>query len=330
MTTLLDTPLSFDFCRAGRQTIQLEIEAIQSIAQRLDQHFNRACQLLISSKGKIIVMGMGKSGHIANKIAATLASTGSPAFFVHPAEARHGDLGMISAQDTLLILSNSGETAEIITLLPSFKQLGNTLIAVTGNPQSTLAQAATVNLDASVAREACPLNLAPTSSTTVALVIGDAIATALLQAKGFTSEAFASSHPGGNLGRRLLLRVDALMRTGTAIPRVLPHTKLREALLEITHKRLGMTAVTSEEGKVQGIFTDGDLRRAFDKNVDIHQTPLSELMTPHCKTVLPGLLAAEALHIMETFKITTLLVTDNDQYLLGILHIHDLLEKGMT
>lgn len=328
--TTLDAPTRLDFYQVGLQTFQLEIEALQSIAQRLDQHFTKACQLLLSSQGKIIVMGIGKSGHIANKIAATLASTGSPAFFVHPAEARHGDLGMITAKDTLIILSNSGETTEIITLLPVLKQLGVTIISMTGNKNSTLAQAANVNIDVSVAREACPLNLAPTSSTTAALVMGDAIAIALLQAKGFTSEAFALSHPGGSLGRRLLLRVDDLMRTGSHIPKVLPHTKLSTALIEITHKRLGMTAIIDDNEHILGVFTDGDLRRTLDKNIDIRNATIAEVMTTHCKTIKPNLLAAEALHLMENHKITSLLVADENNKLLGVIHMHDLLERGMS
>lgn len=328
--TTLDTLTRFDFCQTGLKTFRLEIEALQSIAQRLDNHFTQACKLLLQCQGKVIVMGMGKSGHIANKIAATLASTGTPAFFVHPAEARHGDLGMITAKDTLLMLSNSGETIEMVGLLPSIKQLGITIIALTGNKHSTLAQAADAHLDVSVSREACPLNLAPTSSTTASLVMGDAIAIALLQAKGFTSEAFAMSHPGGSLGRRLLLRVDDLMRTGSAIPTVLPQAKLSDALVEITHKRLGMTAIINEENKILGIFTDGDLRRTFDKDVDIRNLTIGEVMTANCRTIKPGLLAAEALHLMENYKITALLVSDEQNHLLGVLHMHDLLERGMS
>ncbi len=330
MTLLAEKKTGFNFCQDGLKTIELEIEALQSIAQRLDHHFSLACQLLLQTKGKIIVMGIGKSGHIANKIAATLASTGSPAFFIHPAEAKHGDLGMISPQDTLLVLSNSGETAEVVALLPAIKQLGTPLVALTGNKHSTLAQAADAHIDVTVTREACPLNLAPTASTTAALVMGDALAVALLQAKGFTTEAFALSHPGGTLGRRLLLRADDLMCTGEALPTVLPQAKLTDALLEITCKRLGMTAVVDEQHKLLGIFTDGDLRRTFDKNIDVRNITISEVMTAQCKTIKPHLLAAEALHLMESHKITALLVVDDQHTLLGVIHMHDLLEKGMS
>lgn len=319
-----------DFCQIGRNTLEIEIEALQSIAQGLDEHFRRACQLLLQTQGKIIVMGIGKSGHIASKIAATLASTGSPAFFIHPAEARHGDLGMVSNKDTLLILSSSGETEEVIMLLPAFKRMGSVIISLTGNKHSTVALAANVNLDVSVKREACPLNLAPTASTTAALAMGDAIAVALLKARGFTSEKFALSHPGGALGRRLLLKAHDLMRTGDAVPRVFPETTLSEALIEITNKRLGMTAIISKEGQTLGIFTDGDLRRTLEKISTIHTITMRDIMTPTCKTIRPSLLAAEALHIMESNKITSLLVADENNSLLGVLHMHDLLERGLS
>jgi arabinose-5-phosphate isomerase len=273
---------------------------------------------------------MGKSGHIANKIAATLASTGTPAFFVHPGEASHGDLGMITGKDVVLALSNSGTTPEILTIVPLIKRMGAKLIAMTGKTGSTLANLADVNLDASVETEACPLDLAPTSSTTVALVMGDALAIALLEARGFSAEDFAFSHPGGALGRKLLLKVHDIMHQGREIPRVAPQTPIREALLEMTAKGFGMTTITNGNGHLAGIFTDGDLRRALDKGIDFHSTSIADFMTTRCKTVTPDVLAAEALRVMEESKITTLVVVDHDARPIGVINLHDLLRAGIA
>jgi arabinose-5-phosphate isomerase len=278
----------------------------------------------------VVVIGMGKSGHIGGKIAATLASTGTPAFFVHPGEASHGDLGMITASDVVLALSNSGETAEIITILPIIKRLNVPLITLTGNPESTLAKAATANINVRVEREACPLDLAPTASTTAALVMGDALAIALLEARGFTKEDFARSHPGGALGRRLLLLIDDLMHTGDAIPAVGPDTLLSNALMEMTRKGLGMTAVVDAQRRLVGVFTDGDLRRAIDHKVDVHVARVGEVMTTNCKTMHPGMLAAEALQLMDSKMINALPVVNDDNELVGALNMHDLLRAGVV
>ena len=314
----------------GLAVIQTETEAIATLANRIDQAFVHACELMLKCEGRIVVIGMGKSGHIGGKIAATLASTGSPAFFVHPGEASHGDLGMITTKDVVLALSNSGETEEIITILPLIKRLSIPLITLTGNKTSTLAQAATVNIDVSVEKEACPLGLAPTSSTTAALVMGDALAIALLEAKGFSAEDFARSHPKGRLGRRLLLLVSDIMHTGEKIPIVPPTATLRDALVEMTHKGLGMTAIVDNTLKIHGIFTDGDLRRALDKKCDIHSTIITDVMTAHCKTVVADCLAVEALSLMQSHKITALLIVDKKQTLVGVLHIHDILRAGVV
>lgn len=316
---------TIDYCKVAQQVIEIELAAIASLKSRLDQHFTVACELLLHCKGRIVVIGMGKSGHIGGKIAATLASTGSPAFFVHPAEASHGDLGMIVKNDVVIALSNSGETAEILTILPVIKRLDIPLISLTGNPNSELANSATVNLDVSVTQEACPLNLAPTASTTAALVMGDALALALLEARGYTENDFALTHPSGSLGRRLLLKVKDLMHSGNQVPMVSPDTSVRDALLEMTQKRLGMTAV-SLDGRLEGIFTDGDIRRAIDKNIDFKNTAIKELMTRNSKTTTPDMLAYDALNIMETKKITSLVVIDDNKKIIGILHLHDLLQ----
>jgi arabinose-5-phosphate isomerase len=273
---------------------------------------------------------MGKSGHIAGKIAATLASTGTPAFFVHPGEASHGDLGMITGEDAVLALSNSGETNEMLTILPLIKRLGVPLIAMTGKPGSTLARAADVHLDVTVEREACPLNLAPTTSTTAALAMGDALAVALLESRGFTEEDFARSHPGGSLGRRLLLRVEDLMHTGEAVPAVSVETSMREALIEMTRKGLGMTAVLETDGRLAGIFTDGDLRRTLDRQVDVHGTPVREVMTTGPRTARPDMLAGEALRMMDQHRINQILVLDEQGQLVGALNMHDLLRAGVV
>ena len=314
----------------GRAVLDNEARAVADLADRIDDSFVRACRHLLACQGRIVVIGMGKSGHIGGKIAATLASTGSPAFFVHPAEASHGDLGMITPLDVVLALSNSGETDEILTILPLIKRLGVPLVALTGNPRSTLAQAATVHIDVAVSQEACPLGLAPTTSTTAALAMGDALAVALLEARGFTADDFARSHPAGRLGRRLLLLVDDVMHTHERIPRSTPKDLLSQALVEMSHKGLGMTIVVDDGDRVLGVFTDGDLRRTLDRRLDIHTTPVGEVMTSHCHTIAPGVLAAEALGLMEEYKINALPVTDSDGHLRGALNMHDLLRAGVV
>lgn len=323
-----DMSQSSQLIETAQRTIRMEIEAVEQLKTRIDEQFVKACELILQCKGRVVVVGMGKSGHIGNKIAATLASTGTTAFFVHPAEASHGDMGMITRDDVVLALSNSGTTNEIVTLLPLIKRLGITLISMTGKPESVLAKAAEVNLDASVAIEACPLNLAPTSSTTVSLVLGDALAIALLEARGFTAEDFAFSHPGGALGRRLLLKVEHVMHAGDRLPQVKRGTPLREALLEMTQKGLGMTAVVEADGSLAGIFTDGDLRRTLDKGVDVRQASIDQVMTIHGKTASADMLAAEALKIMEDNKINALVVVDDDRPI-GALNMHDLLRAGV-
>ncbi len=318
-----------DLIQSAQRTIRLEIEAVEELLQRIDADFVRACKLILTSKGRVVVVGMGKSGHIGNKIAATLASTGTTAFFVHPAEASHGDMGMITRDDVVLALSNSGSTAEIVTLLPLIKRLGITLISMTGNPDSPLAKAAEVNLDARVSQEACPLNLAPTSSTTASLVLGDALAIALLEARGFTAEDFAFSHPGGALGRRLLLKVENVMHSGASLPSVRRGTSLRDALLEMTQKGLGMTVVLEDDGGLAGIFTDGDLRRTLDRDVDVRHARIDDVMTPRGKTARPDMLAAEALKIMEDHKISSLVVIDDQERPIGAFNLGDLLRAGV-
>jgi arabinose-5-phosphate isomerase len=318
------------YLRSAERTVSMEIEAVRQLQARIDRSFERACDIMLVCNGRVVVTGMGKSGHIANKIAATLASTGTPAFFVHPGEASHGDLGMITGKDVVLALSNSGTTPEILTIVPLIKRMGAKLIAMTGKSGSTLANLADVNLDVSVETEACPLDLAPTSSTTVALVMGDALAIALLEARGFSAEDFAFSHPGGALGRKLLLRVHDIMHQGREIPCVAPHTPIREALLEMTAKGFGMTTITDGDGRLAGIFTDGDLRRALDKGIDFHSTSIADFMTTRCKTVTPDVLAAEALRVMEERKITTLVVVDHDAHPIGVIHLHDLLRAGIA
>ncbi len=314
----------------GLAVIETEARAVSALATRIDARFVQACQHMLACEGRVVVIGMGKSGHIGSKIAATLASTGTPAFFVHPGEASHGDLGMIIETDVVLALSNSGETTELLTILPLIKRLGVPLITMTGKTKSTLAQAANVNLDVSVEKEACPLGLAPTASTTAALVMGDALAVALLESRGFTAEDFARAHPGGSLGRRLLLLVDDVMHTGDTIPQVGIDAPLTQALHEMTRKGLGMTAVLDANGKVAGVFTDGDLRRAVDREINLHKTAVGDLMTRACKTMLPGLLAAEALAVMEASKINGILVVDVDGKLVGAVGMHDLLRAGVV
>lgn len=314
----------------GRRVIDIEADAIAALRERVNADFAAACRLLFECGGRVIVTGMGKSGHIGGKMAATLASTGTPAFFVHPGEASHGDLGMITDTDVVLALSNSGETAEVLTILPLLKRLGVPLVAMTGRPDSTLGRRADVHLDVSVAVEACPLDLAPTSSTTAALAMGDALAIALLEAREFTAEDFALAHPGGALGRRLLLRLDDLMHREDALPLVTSDANLRSALLEMTAKQLGMTGVVDSEGRLIGLFTDGDLRRALDAEVDVTQTPIADVMTPDPQTAGPDMLAAEALRMMETRKINGLIVVDAQQRPLGALNMHDLLRAGVV
>jgi arabinose-5-phosphate isomerase len=311
--------------------IHTEAAAINGLSKEIMQpSFIEACRLMLACRGRVVVTGMGKSGHIAGKIAATLASTGTPAFFVHPGEASHGDLGMITATDVVLALSNSGETGELVTILPIIKRLDVPLIAMTGNPQSTLSLAATANINVCVEKEACPLGLAPTASTTAALAMGDALAVALLESRGFTEEDFARSHPGGALGRRLLLLIDDLMHTGDAIPRVGMDTPLTEALMEMSRKGLGMTAIVDAQGKLAGVFTDGDLRRTIDHKVDLHDAVVRDVMTAGCKTVHPGMLAAEALQIMDSTKINALPVVNDGNELVGALNMHDLLRAGVV
>jgi arabinose-5-phosphate isomerase len=318
------------FIESARRTITMERDAIDALLNRIGDDFAKACSLLLDCKGRIVVTGMGKSGHIGTKIAATLASTGSPAMFVHPGEASHGDMGMITPSDVVIALSNSGTTSEVVTLLPLLKRMDVPLISMTGNASSVLAQTADVNLDVAVAAEACPLDLAPTSSTTVSLVMGDALAIALLEARGFSAEDFAFSHPGGALGRRLLLKVDDIMHTGDQIPRVSLDTPLSKALLEMSGKGLGMTTVVDHNGKLAGLFTDGDLRRALDQNIDIHSTAIATVMTAKCKTARPGMLAAEVLHLMDEFKINSMAVVDEEHHPIGAVNLHDLLRAGVA
>jgi arabinose-5-phosphate isomerase len=310
--------------------LQTEAEGILALRDRIDDDFARACRLMLQCRGRIVVLGMGKSGHIAGKIAATLASTGSPAFFVHPGEASHGDLGMIVAHDVVLALSNSGETEELLTILPLLRRKSVPLVALTGNPMSRLAQEADVHLNVAVAQEACPLGLAPTASTTAALAMGDALAIALLQSRGFTAEDFAQSHPGGSLGRRLLLHVRDIMHQGQEVPMVAADASLNETLLEMTRCHLGMTAITDPQQRPVGIFTDGDLRRTIEKGLDFQNRPIQQLMTRNCKTMHAEALAVEAVQLMERHKINALLVVDRQQRLIGALNMHDLLRAGVV
>ncbi|TQV80178.1 KpsF/GutQ family sugar-phosphate isomerase [Exilibacterium tricleocarpae] len=318
------------FIRSGRRTVEIERDAVTALLPRIDAAFCRACELIMQCKGRTIVTGMGKSGHIAKKIAATLASTGTPAFFVHPGEASHGDLGMITKNDVVIAISNSGTSAEILTLLPLFKRMGIPVISMTGVADSPLAQTADVNLDISITTEACPLGLAPTSSTTATLVMGDALAVALLEARGFTAEDFAFSHPGGALGRKLLLKVEDIMHVGGEVPRVQPSTPLSQALLEMTAKSLGMTSVVNADDELIGVFTDGDLRRCVDAGVDIGKAQMADIMTPNPKTVPRHMLAAEALGLMDEKKITALIVEDDRHHPVGVVHLHDILRAGVV
>jgi len=314
----------------GRTVVEIENSAVAALRERIGAEFATACGLMMGCRGRVVVTGMGKSGHIGGKIAATLASTGTPAFFVHPGEASHGDLGMITPGDVVMALSNSGETSEVLTILPLLKRMDIPLVALTGNPQSTLAREADTHLDVGVQKEACPLDLAPTASTTAALVMGDALAIALLQARGFTPEDFALSHPGGSLGKRLLLRVQDLMHSGERLPVIPEQSSLRDALMEITAKGLGMTAVTDEQGGLSGIFTDGDLRRCFDARHDLNQARVAEVMTRGGVRIRQDHLAAEAVKLMDEKKINALLVVDEHDRLVGALNMHDLLRAGVV
>ena len=315
--------------KSALRTIQIEQQAIQNLSTRIDKSFVAACQLILGCSGRIVVIGIGKSGHIARKIAATLSSTGTPAMFVHPAEASHGDMGMITDKDVVLALSNSGSTSEVLTMLPLLKRKAIPLISMTGNPDSIIAQTADVNLDASVIEEACPLGQAPTASTTVALVLGDALAMALVEAKGITRDDFAFSHPGGKLGRRLLLKVKDIMHSGTDIPRVGKDTLLKDALMEISNKGLGMTTVVDASGALLGVFTDGDLRRSLDSNKNIHITRICEIMSAQGKKISENALATEAANLMQENSIYTLLVVNAENELSGIIRMHDLLQANV-
>ena len=310
--------------------IEIEAQAVSALRDKIDDNFVRCCELILACVGRVIVLGMGKSGHIGAKIAATLASTGTPSFFVHAAEASHGDLGMITQSDLILAISNSGNTQEIVTLLPLINRLNIPLITLTGNPSSILAKQATINIDVSITHEACSLRLAPTTSTTVALAMGDALAVALLNARGFTADDFARAHPGGRLGKRLLLTVSDVWHVGDKIPRVHTITSISDALIEVTQKRLGMTTIVNHEGILEGIFTDGDIRRALTQGYDIHNTLISEVMTRDCRTITQEILAVDALALMERFSITSLVVVDRRKKILGVVTIHDILQAGVV
>ena len=324
-----DTLTNDELLALAANVLDIEARAVDALKARLNDDFVAACDLCMETPGRVVVTGMGKSGHVSNKIAATLASTGTPAFFMHPAEASHGDLGMITSQDLLIAISYSGETAEVVTILPVVKRMGARLLAITGNPRSTMAEAADVHLDISVAEEACPLNLAPTASTTATLAMGDALAVALLKKRGFTAEDFARSHPSGSLGKRLLLRVTDVMRTGDRVPAVSADVSLRDALLEMTDKGLGMTAIVDADRRILGVYTDGDLRRTLDTGADIRETIIRDVMHTNCKTIGEDVLAAEALLMLEQNKITGLLVADDEGLLIGALNIHDLFREGL-
>jgi arabinose-5-phosphate isomerase len=314
----------------ARAVVSTEAAAVASLESRIDDTFVSACETILACRGRVVVLGMGKSGHIAGKIAATLASTGTPAFFVHPAEASHGDLGMITGDDVVLVLSNSGETDEVKQILPLLKRLGVDIIAMTGKPASTLARHANVNINVEVSTEACPLGLAPTSSTTAALVMGDALAVSLLETRGFTAEDFARSHPAGRLGRRLLLHIRDVMHSGDEMPVVSEAASLSQAIMEMTRKRLGMVAITAGDMKVLGVYTDGDLRRTMEQALDPHSTPVSEVMTHNGRSILATALAVEAVELLQKHKIQGLLVVDEQSRLQGVLNFHDLLQAGVV
>ncbi|WP_118985586.1 arabinose-5-phosphate isomerase KdsD [Photorhabdus sp. CRCIA-P01] len=318
-----------DFQQTGKKVLHIERDGLTELEQHINGDFDRTCELMFNCEGKVIVMGMGKSGHIGCKIAATFASTGTPSFFVHPGEASHGDLGMITPKDIVLAISNSGESSEILSLIPALKRQKIPLICMTNNYNSNMGKAADIHLCIKIPQEACPLGLAPTTSTTATLVMGDALAVALLQARGFTAEDFALSHPGGTLGRKLLLLVSDLMNTGNDIPKVNRDASLREALLEITRQKLGMTVICDENMYIDGIFTDGDLRRVFDMGVDLYNVKISDVMTTGGIRIKPNALAVDALNLMQSHHITSLLVAEENK-LLGVLHMHDLLQAGVV
>lgn len=318
------------FLESALRVVEIEKQAIEHLKSLLDSNFEQACQKLLACQGKVVVIGMGKSGHIGGKMAATMASTGTPAFFVHPAEASHGDLGMIGEEDVVIALSNSGETHEVTALLPVIKRRGINLISITSNSQSSLALASDIHLLVNVEVEACPHNLAPTASTTAVLVLADALAVSLLEARGFTADDFALSHPGGSLGKRLLLSVDDLMHSGEKLPQVKENTSVKEALLEMTEKRLGMTAIVDESGQLKGIFTDGDLRRSFEKGIELVTTSIGQVMTANCTTIEQGTLAVEAVQMMQSNSINALIVVNKDNQPVGALNMHDLLKAGVV
>lgn len=323
------TPTKPDLLALAQRTFSMEIAALTSLQSRIDEQFSAACEVILACQGRVVVTGMGKSGHVGHKIAATLASTGTPAFFMHPGEASHGDMGMITGSDVVIALSNSGEVPEVVRLLPLIKRLGARLIGISGNSQSSLAQNADVHLFCGVDQEACPLNLAPTSSTTAALVMGDALAVALLEARGFTAQDFAFSHPGGSLGKKLLLKVQDIMHSGAEVPRVAPDTTAAEALLEMTEKGLGMVTI-QQQGTLLGIFTDGDLRRTLDRGIDFKRTKIATLMHANPVTTQANVLAAQALHDMQENKITSLVVTEPEHRVLGVVHLHDIIRAGVV
>jgi arabinose-5-phosphate isomerase len=317
------------FIESGLRTVAIEAQAASELQYRINEAFTVACETLLACEGRVIVTGMGKSGHIGNKVAATLASTGTPAFFVHPGEASHGDLGMITKNDVVLALSNSGNTAELVTLIPLIKRLGIPLVSMTGDADSVLAQAACANLDISVSSEACPLNLAPTTSTTVTLVMGDALAIALLESRGFTAEDFAFSHPGGALGRKLLLKVSDIMHQDQEVPKVTPESPIQNALLEMTEKGFGMTTIVDEKGMLLGVFTDGDLRRVIDSKINLSRALIKDVMSPNPNTINQDILAAEALNIMQQNSITAVILEDEKKHPVGVVHMHDILRAGV-
>ncbi len=326
----MSTPINpSQLIRTGQRTISIEADAVRALHPRIDESFVKACELILNCKGRTIVTGMGKSGHIGNKIAATLASTGTPAFFVHPGEASHGDFGMITRDDVVIGISNSGSSAEVVTLLPLIKRMGIPLISMAGKIDSPLAQAAAAHLDVSIETEACPLDLAPTSSTTATLVMGDALAIALLEARGFTAEDFAFSHPGGALGRRLLLKAETIMHGDNEVPQVSANTAVSQALVEMTEKGFGMTTIVDDNQHLIGIFTDGDLRRSVDQGIDIGSATIADVMSSKPQTIHKDMLVAEALGIMEDRKITALVVENDDHQPIGVLHMHDILRAGV-
>ncbi len=319
----------FNFKQAANEVLDIEVRGLQQLSQYINDDFEKACTTILNNKeGKVVVMGMGKSGHIGNKIAATLASTGTSAFFVHPGEAAHGDLGMIESGDIVIAISNSGESGEILSLFPVLKRLNIRIISMTGKPKSNMAKLSDVHLCIAVPQEACPIELAPTASTTATLVMGDALAMALMQARGFTAEDFALSHPGGALGRKLLLKLENIMHTGQDVPKVYAEASVKDALLEISQKGLGMTAIVDQQDQILGIFTDGDLRRLLDSRVDIHTALIGDVMTKNPASVSPGLLAVEGLNLMQERSITALLLSENGK-LVGALNMHDLLKAGV-